>query len=75
MKSAHFTIHLGKNPPPQNGGQLKYVFFFLEKNIGITSSTFLIKLDFSQNQLAANTLNSGSPRTLLRATSHLSQEP
>jgi hypothetical protein len=28
MRSAHFTIHLGKNPPPQNGCQLKSVFFF-----------------------------------------------
>ena len=27
MKSAYFTIHLGKNPPPQNGCRLKSVFF------------------------------------------------
>jgi hypothetical protein len=27
MKSAYFTIHLGKNPPPQNGCQLKSGFF------------------------------------------------
>ena len=29
MKYAYFTIHLGKNPPPQNGCQLKSVFNFL----------------------------------------------
>jgi hypothetical protein len=28
MKSAYFTIHPGKNPPPQNGCQLKSVSFF-----------------------------------------------
>jgi hypothetical protein len=28
MKSAYFTIHLGKNPPPQKGCELKSVFFF-----------------------------------------------
>jgi len=27
-KSAYFTIHLGKNPPPQNGCRLKSVFLF-----------------------------------------------
>ena len=27
MKSAYFTIHPGKNPPPQNGCRLKSVFF------------------------------------------------
>jgi hypothetical protein len=27
MKSAYFTIHPGKNPPPQNGCQLKSIFF------------------------------------------------
>jgi hypothetical protein len=27
MKSAYFTIHPGKNPPPQNGCQLKSVLF------------------------------------------------
>ena len=30
-----------------------------------TSSTFPIQPDFSQNQLAAITLNTGSPRTLV----------
>ena len=28
MKSAYFIIHLGKNPPPQNGCRLKSVLFF-----------------------------------------------
>jgi hypothetical protein len=28
MKSAYFTIHLGKNPLPQNGCRLKSVFFY-----------------------------------------------
>ena len=27
MKSAYFTIHLGKNPPPQNDCRLKSVLF------------------------------------------------
>jgi hypothetical protein len=61
-KSAYFTIHLGKNPPPQNGCQLKYGFGF--KSTGFTSSTLPIQPDFSQNQPAAITLNTGSPRTL-----------
>jgi hypothetical protein len=28
MKSAYFTIHPDKNPPPQNGCRLKSVLFF-----------------------------------------------
>jgi hypothetical protein len=63
MKSAYFTIHPGKNPPQQKGCRLKSVFFKI-KNTGFTSSTFPIQLDFSQNQLAAITLNTGSLRTL-----------
>ena len=55
MNSTYFTIHLGKNPPPQHG---------CFKSIGFTSSTFPIQPDFSQNQLAAITLNTTSPRTL-----------
>jgi hypothetical protein len=30
MKSPYFTIHPGKNPPPQNGCWLKSVFVFLK---------------------------------------------
>jgi hypothetical protein len=63
MKSAHFTIHPGKNPPPQNGCRLKSDFFWV-KSTGFTSSTFPIQPDFSQNQPVAITLNTGSPRTL-----------
>ena len=63
MKSAYFIIHLGKNPPPQNGCRLKSIFLFI-KNADFTSSTFPIQLDFSQNQPATITLNTGSPRTL-----------
>ena len=64
MNSAYFTIHLGQNPPPQNGCWLKSIFF-LSKSTGLTSSTFPIQADFSQNQPAAITLNTSSPRTLL----------
>jgi hypothetical protein len=35
------------------------------KSAGFTSSTFPIQPDFSQNQLAAITVNTGSPRTLI----------
>jgi hypothetical protein len=63
MKSAYFTFHPGNNPPPQNGCRLKSVFFFF-LNAGFTSSTFSIQPDFSQNQPATITLNTGSPRTL-----------
>jgi len=63
MKFAYFTIHMGKNPPPQNGCPLKSVFFF-KKSTGFTSSTFPIQPDLSQNQPAAITLNSNYPRTL-----------
>ena len=38
--------------------------FFSFKSTGFTSSTFPIQLEFSQNQPAAITLNTGSPRTL-----------
>jgi hypothetical protein len=31
MKSAYFTIHPGKNPPPPNGCRLKSVFFLILK--------------------------------------------
>jgi hypothetical protein len=30
MKSAYITIHLGKNPPPQNGCRLKSFFIILK---------------------------------------------
>jgi hypothetical protein len=62
MKSTCFTIHAGKNPPPQNGCRFKSDYSF--KSIGFTSSTFPIQPDFSQNQPAAITLNTGSPWTL-----------
>jgi hypothetical protein len=42
---------------------LKSVLFF--KTTGLTSSTFPIQPDVSQNQPAAITLNTGSPRTLI----------
>ena len=61
MKFACFIIHPNKNPPPQNGCRLKSAFFFKS---GFTSSTFLIQPDFSQNQPATITLNTGSPQTL-----------
>ena len=61
MKSAYFTIHLGKNPPPQNGCRLKSAFFF--KSTNFHSSTFPIQPDFSQNQPAAITMNTGCPWT------------
>jgi hypothetical protein len=61
MKPAYFTIHLGKNPPPQNVCWLNSVFFSF-KSTDFTSSTFPIQPDFSQNQPAAITLNTGSPR-------------
>ena len=61
MKSAYFKIHMGKNPPPQNDYQLKSIFL---KSTNFTSSTFPIQPDFSQNQPAAITLNTGSPGTL-----------
>jgi hypothetical protein len=61
MKSGYFTIHPGKDPPPQNGCRLKSFSFF--KSTGFTSSTFPIQPDFSQNKPAAITLNAGSPRT------------
>ena len=60
MKSTYFTIHPGKNPP-QNGCRLTSVYF---ESTGFTSSTLPIQPDFSQNQPAAITLNTGSPRTL-----------
>ena len=62
MKSGCFIIHPGKNPPPQNGCQLKSDFF--QKNTGFTSSTSPSQPDFSQNQPVAITLNTVSPRTL-----------
>ena len=64
MEYAYFIIHQGKilllkmvanwNP-------------FFKKSTGFTSSTFPIQPDFSQNQPAAITLNTGSPRTLVDA--------
>jgi hypothetical protein len=59
MKSAYFTIHMGKNPPPQIGCR------FLFKSTDFTSSTFPIQPDFSQNQPAAITQNTSSPQTLV----------
>jgi hypothetical protein len=61
MTSAYFTIHPGKNHPLQNGCWLKSDFSF--KSTGSTSSTFPIQPDLSQNQPAAISLNTGSPRT------------
>jgi hypothetical protein len=67
MKFPYFAIHPGKNPPPQNGYRLKFVLFL--KSTGFASSTFPIETDFSQNQPAAITLNTGTPRTLIRQPS------
>ena len=64
MKSAYFTIHLGKKPPPENNCWLKFILFYLFKNIGFTSSTFPIQPNFLQNQPAAIPLKTGSLRTL-----------
>jgi hypothetical protein len=61
----YFTIHPGVNPPPQNAYRLKSVFFFFFQSTGFTSSAFPIQPVFSQNQPAAITLNTGSPRTLV----------
>jgi hypothetical protein len=49
MESAYFAIHLGKNPPPQNGCRLKSGFYFYFYSAGFTSSTFPIQPDFTQN--------------------------
>ena len=66
MKSAYFTIHPGKNPLPQMVAGWNPIFFkYIKiKSTGFTSSTFPIQPDFSQNQPAAITLNTGSPPTL-----------
>ena len=40
-------------------------FFIYFKSTGFTPSTFPIQPNFSQNQPAAITLNTGSPQTLL----------
>ena len=40
------------------------LIFFFFKSTGFTSSSLPIQPDFSQNQQAAFTLNTGSPRTL-----------
>ena len=53
----HVKIILLKMVPDWNP------FFF--KSTGFISSTFPIQPDFSQNQPAAITLNTGSPRTLM----------
>jgi hypothetical protein len=58
MKSAYFIIHPGKNPPHQNGCRLKSVMFYI-KSTSFPSSTFPIQPDFSQNQPATITLNTG----------------
>jgi hypothetical protein len=62
MKSAYFKTHPDKNPPPQ-WLPVEIRFFF--GSTGFASSTFPIQPDFSQNQLAAITLKTGSPRTLV----------
>jgi hypothetical protein len=66
MKSAYFTIHPGENPLPQNGCRLKSVFKKKRKK----KHRFLIlrfpNSTFSQNQSATITLNTGSPRTLVK---------
>jgi hypothetical protein len=62
MKSTYFTIRMGKILLPKLVASRNPIFFL--KNIGFTSSTFPIQLDFSQNQPTAITLNTSSPRTL-----------
>jgi hypothetical protein len=73
MKSAYFIILPSKNSPPQMVVVWNpYFFNFLILNVlstGFTSSIFPIQLDFSQNQPAAITLNTGSPRTLTSSQS------
>jgi hypothetical protein len=65
----------GWNPPNSQFIQVKVLllkmvtgwnpgFLFIFKSTSVTSSTFPIQLDFSQNQPAAITLNTGSSQTL-----------
>jgi hypothetical protein len=62
MKSTYFT-----NPSGEKSSSSKWLpveIRFLFKSTGFTSSTFSIQPDFPQNQPAAITLYTGSPRTL-----------
>jgi hypothetical protein len=63
MKSAYFKIHPGKKSSSSKWLPVEISFFL---STGFTSSTFPIQPDFSQNQLAAITLNTGSPQTLTK---------
>jgi hypothetical protein len=65
MKSAFFTIHPGKKSSPSKWFPVEIRFVFVFKSTGFTSSTFPIQPDFSQDQPAAITHNTGSPRTTL----------
>jgi hypothetical protein len=58
----------GWNPPISQFIQVKILLLKMVagwNSTGFTSSTFPIQLDFSQNQPATITLNTGSPRTLV----------
>ena len=68
MKSACFTIHPGKNPPHQNGCQLKsdlYIYIYIYIYILVAKALVSHQPEFSQNQPAAITLNTSSPQTLI----------
>jgi hypothetical protein len=76
MKSTYFTIHPGKKSSSSKWLPVEIRFFF--QSTGFTSSTFPIQPDFSQNQLAAITLNTGSPHTLIglwTSKVHFTHEP
>jgi len=59
-----FQNSSGKYPPPQNDCQLKSSFFLKKKTPVSHPPLSQFKPDFSQNQSAVITLNTGSPRTL-----------
>ena len=72
MKSAYFTIHPGKNPPPQNGCRLKSVFFLKHRfhilhfpnSTGLfrkPTSRHYTKYRFSLDIGRANAMNRGEP--------------
>ena len=73
MKSTYSTTHPGKKILLLKMAASWNLFFCFETTT-FASSNFPIQPDFSQNQLYAITLNTGSPRTLPRDTAHHAYE-
>jgi hypothetical protein len=89
LKFAYFTIHAGKNPPPQNGCRLKSIFFskapvshphfpnstgLFTKPTGRHYTKYWFSLDIGMHGISLNMLLAGSYKEKININSNIALE-